>query len=211
MQEWEDGRKGDRDGEGERGRERGRKETGWTGLSAGIRKESKRRVPGLDEKGPNLFSGRQSTPPPAKRLTTVWPSSYNPYSKRTEKPPPYSPPNEERVERPEQKLRGSQSTGEACILSPGPPCFPVSSLIIVTAPFKRLFHSRLPPLHSPQFLLSRHQPDFWSIIWAVSCAILHHALTNMRAVAKIINRVIPLFRDESLIERRARTPSQNLS
>lgn len=82
-------------------------------------------MPGLDEKGPNLFSGRPSTPPPAKRLTTVWPSSYNPYyPKRTERPPQ---PSEERVERPEQKLRGGESTGEACILSPGPPCFPVSS------------------------------------------------------------------------------------
>ncbi|KYM77390.1 hypothetical protein ALC53_12181 [Atta colombica] len=68
---------------------------------------------------------RPSTPPPAKRLTTVWPSSYNPYSpKRTERPPQ---PSEERVERPEQKLRGGESTGETCILSPGPPCFPVSS------------------------------------------------------------------------------------
>ncbi|XP_011064553.1 PREDICTED: lachesin-like [Acromyrmex echinatior] len=52
---------------------------------------------------------RPSTPPPAKRLTTVWPSSYNPYSpKRTERPPQ---PSEERVERPEQKLRGGESTG----------------------------------------------------------------------------------------------------
>ncbi|XP_026670073.1 lachesin-like isoform X2 [Ceratina calcarata] len=52
--------------------------------------------------------GRPSTPSPAKRPTTVWPSSYNPYyTKRTERPPP---PNEERVERPEQKLRGGQST-----------------------------------------------------------------------------------------------------
>ncbi|KAL2724021.1 lachesin-like isoform X1 [Vespula squamosa] len=60
-------------------------------------------------KGPNLFSGRASTPPPAKRPTTVWPSSYNPYSpKRTERP---SPPSEERVDRPEQKLRGGYSTG----------------------------------------------------------------------------------------------------
>ncbi|KYN10990.1 Lachesin, partial [Trachymyrmex cornetzi] len=67
---------------------------------------------------------RPSTPPPVKRLTTVWPSSYNPYPKRTERPPQ---PSEERVERPEQKLRGGESTGEACILSPGPPCFPVSS------------------------------------------------------------------------------------
>lgn len=89
------------------------------------KKEADRRVPGLDEKGPNLFSGRPSTPPPAKRLTTVWPSSYNPYNpKRTERPPQ---PSEERVERPEQKLRGGESTGEACILSPGPPCFPISS------------------------------------------------------------------------------------
>jgi len=79
------------------------------------RQRGRKRVPGLDEKGPNLFSGRPSTPPPAKRLTTVWPSSYNPYyPKRTERPPP---PSEERVERPEQKLRGGQSTGEACILS----------------------------------------------------------------------------------------------
>ncbi|XP_054005295.1 lachesin-like isoform X1 [Hylaeus anthracinus] len=63
--------------------------------------------------------GRSSTPSPAKRPTTVWPSSYNPYyTKRTERPPP---PSEERVERPEQKLRGGQSTGEACILSSGPP------------------------------------------------------------------------------------------
>ncbi|KAL6266605.1 hypothetical protein P5V15_003450 [Pogonomyrmex californicus] len=52
--------------------------------------------------------GRPSTPPPAKRLTTVWPSSYNPYyPKRTERPPQ---PSEERVERPEQKLRGGEST-----------------------------------------------------------------------------------------------------
>lgn len=78
-----------------------------------------RELAGLDEKGPNLFSGRPSTPSPAKRPTTVWPSSYNPYyTKRTERPPP---PSEERVERPEQKLRGGQSTGEACILSSGPP------------------------------------------------------------------------------------------
>lgn len=91
-------------------------------------------MPGLDEKGPNLFSGRPSTPPPAKRLTTVWPSSYNPYyPKRTERPPP---PSEERVERPEQKLRGGESTGEACILSPSPPCFPVFSLIILGLPFQ---------------------------------------------------------------------------
>lgn len=107
-------------------REEGRRRT-WTGLLAGVKKkkEADRRVPGLDEKGPNLFSGRPSTPPPAKRLTTVWPSSYNPYNpKRTERPPQ---PSEERVERPEQKLRGGESTGEACILSPGPPCFPISS------------------------------------------------------------------------------------
>ncbi|KAF3422694.1 hypothetical protein E2986_12592, partial [Frieseomelitta varia] len=53
--------------------------------------------------------GRPSTPSPAKRPTTVWPSSYNTYyTKRTERPPP---PSEERVERPEQKLRGGQSTG----------------------------------------------------------------------------------------------------
>ncbi|OAD56589.1 Neurotrimin [Eufriesea mexicana] len=52
--------------------------------------------------------GRPSTPSPAKRPTTVWPSSYNPYyTKRTERPPP---PSEERVERPEQKLRSGQST-----------------------------------------------------------------------------------------------------
>lgn len=92
-------------------------------------------MPGLDEKGPNLFSGRPSTPPPAKKLTTVWPSSHNPYyPKRTERPPP---PSEERVERPEQKLRGGESTGEACILSPGPPCsFPFFSLIISRLPFQ---------------------------------------------------------------------------
>lgn len=131
----------------EREREREGDRTHWTGLLAGIRKESKRRVPGLDEKGPNLFSGRPSTPPPAKKPTTVWPSSYNPYSKRTEKPPPYSPPSEERVDRPEQKLRGSQSTGEACILSPGPPCFPVSSLITVTTLFKAPLSFASPTLH----------------------------------------------------------------
>ncbi|KAG7201147.1 hypothetical protein KM043_003938 [Ampulex compressa] len=74
----------------------------------GLGRKRQRRVAGLDEKGPNLFSGRPSTPPPAKRPTTVWPSSYNPYyPKRTERPPP---PSEERVERPEQKLRGSHST-----------------------------------------------------------------------------------------------------
>lgn len=115
------------EGEGEKKENR----TKW--IIGGYKKtEAYRRVPGLDEKGPNLFSGRPSTPPPAKRLTTVWPSSHNPYTKRTERPPP---PSEERVERPEQKLRGSQSTGEACILSPGPPRFPVSSLIISPLPF----------------------------------------------------------------------------
>ena len=83
------------------------------------RRRRERELAGLDEKGPNLFSGRPSTPSPAKRPTTVWPSSYNTYyTKRTERPPP---PSEERVERPEQKLRGGQSTGEACILSSGPP------------------------------------------------------------------------------------------
>lgn len=84
-----------------------------------MRKQRGREWHGLDEKGPNLFSGQPSTPSPAKSPTTVWPSSYNPYyTKRTERPPP---PSEERVERPEQKLRGGQSTGEACILSSGPP------------------------------------------------------------------------------------------
>jgi hypothetical protein len=118
---------GEGESDGERG---GEEEVRWTGLLAGVKKtreangrrrgererqRGRKRVPGLDEKGPNLFSGRPSTPPPAKRLTTVWPSSYNPYyPKRTERPPP---PSEERVERPEQKLRGGQSTGEACILS----------------------------------------------------------------------------------------------
>lgn len=86
---------------------------------------------GLDEKGPNLFSGRPSTPSPAKRPTTVWPSSYNPYyTKRTERPPP---PSEERVERPEQKLRGGQSTGEACILSSGPPSPALSFVFYIIA------------------------------------------------------------------------------
>lgn len=133
-----------------KGRRRGREGTCWTGLLADVKKkkerkkESKRRVPGLDEKGPNLFSGRPSTPPPAKRLTTVWPSSHNPYyPKRTERPPP---PSEERVERPEQKLRGGESTGEACILSPGPPCFPVFfsnylAAAISSAPFIRVLAS----------------------------------------------------------------------
>lgn len=129
----------------------------WTGLLADVKKkkEGNRRVPGLDEKGPNLFSGRPSTPPPAKRLTTVWPSSYNPYyPKRTERPPQ---PSEERVERPEQKLRGGESTGETCILSPGPPCFPVSSLIIAAAFLSASFVRVLAFIRPRPFLLSRHQ------------------------------------------------------
>ncbi|XP_012217621.2 lachesin-like isoform X2 [Linepithema humile] len=80
--------------------------------------------------------GRPSTPPPAKRLTTVWPSSYNPYSKRTEKPPPYSPPSEERVDRPEQKLRGSQSTGSAYIIRwSAPQLMVVAVQYILTGPY----------------------------------------------------------------------------
>lgn len=134
-------------------------ETRWTGLLAGVKKkEANRRVPGLDEKGPNLFSGRPSTPPPAKRLTTVWPSSYNPYyPKRTERPPQ---PSEERVERPEQKLRGGESTGEACILSPGPPSFPVSSLIITAALLSASFV--LASLHHSTSPIPTFAAQIWS-------------------------------------------------
>lgn len=151
MQGREHGRK-----EGEREREGTRWIIGGCKKKKEKEKDSKRRVPGLDEKGPNLFSGRPSTPPPAKKLTTVWPSSHNPYyPKRTERPPP---PSEERVERPEQKLRGGESTGEACILSPGPPCsFPFFSLIISRLPFQApLSFASL--LHSTSTipLLSRH-------------------------------------------------------
>ncbi|XP_017881585.1 lachesin-like isoform X1 [Ceratina calcarata] len=78
--------------------------------------------------------GRPSTPSPAKRPTTVWPSSYNPYyTKRTERPPP---PNEERVERPEQKLRGGQSTGSAYIIRwSAPQLMVVAVQYILTGPY----------------------------------------------------------------------------
>nr|XP_012141764.1 PREDICTED: lachesin isoform X1 [Megachile rotundata] len=78
--------------------------------------------------------GRPSTPSPAKRPTTVWPSSYNPYyAKRTERPPP---PSEERVERPEQKLRGGQSTGSAYIIRwSAPQLMVVAVQYILTGPY----------------------------------------------------------------------------
>ncbi|XP_031364951.1 lachesin-like isoform X10 [Apis dorsata] len=78
--------------------------------------------------------GRPSTPSPAKRPTTVWPSSYNPYyTKRTERPPP---PSEERVERPEQKLRGGQSTGSAYIIRwSAPQLMVVAVQYILTGPY----------------------------------------------------------------------------
>lgn len=122
-----------------RGAREKEKEGRRTGLDYWLCKKRKQTGECLGQmrKGPNLFSGRPSTPPPAKRLTTVWPSSYNPYyPKRTERPPQ---PSEGRVEKPEQKLRGGESTGEACILSPGPPCFPISSLIIAAALLSALF------------------------------------------------------------------------
>ncbi|XP_078048734.1 lachesin [Augochlora pura] len=78
--------------------------------------------------------GQPSTPSPAKRPTTVWPSSYNPYNtKRTERPPP---PSEERVERPEQKLRGGQSTGSAYIIRwSAPQLMVVAVQYILTGPY----------------------------------------------------------------------------
>ncbi|XP_076280331.1 lachesin isoform X2 [Lasioglossum baleicum] len=78
--------------------------------------------------------GRPSTPSPAKRPTTVWPSSYNPYyTKRTERPPP---PSEERVDRPEQKLRGGQSTGSAYIIRwSAPQLMVVAMQYILTGPY----------------------------------------------------------------------------
>ncbi|XP_076635423.1 lachesin isoform X3 [Colletes latitarsis] len=78
--------------------------------------------------------GRPSTPSPAKRPTTVWPSSYNPYyTKRTERPPP---PSEERVERPEQKLRDAQSTGSAYIIRwSAPQLMVVAVQYILTGPY----------------------------------------------------------------------------
>ncbi|XP_043505010.1 lachesin-like isoform X2 [Polistes fuscatus] len=78
--------------------------------------------------------GRASTPPPAKRPTTVWPSSYNPYyPKRTERP---SPPSEERVDRPEQKLRGGYSTGSAYIIRwSAPQLMIVAVQYILTGPY----------------------------------------------------------------------------
>ncbi|XP_033341195.1 lachesin isoform X2 [Megalopta genalis] len=74
--------------------------------------------------------GQPSTPSPA----TVWPSSYNPYNtKRTERPPP---PSEERVERPEQKLRGGQSTGSAYIIRwSAPQLMVVAVQYILTGPY----------------------------------------------------------------------------
>nr|XP_031847183.1 lachesin-like [Nomia melanderi] len=78
--------------------------------------------------------GQPSTPSPAKSPTTVWPSSYNPYyTKRTERPPP---PSEERVERPEQKLRGGQSTGSAYIIRwSAPQLMVVAVQYILTGPY----------------------------------------------------------------------------
>ncbi|XP_043676394.1 lachesin isoform X1 [Vespula pensylvanica] len=78
--------------------------------------------------------GRASTPPPAKRPTTVWPSSYNPYSpKRTERP---SPSSEDRVDRPKQKLRGDYSTGSAYIIRwSAPQLMIVAVQYILTGPY----------------------------------------------------------------------------
>lgn len=137
---------------------------------------------GLDEKGPNLFSGRPSTPSPAKRPTTVWPSSYNPYyTKRTERPPP---PSEERVERPEQKLRGGQSTGEACILSSGPPSPALSFtfftivLLLLHSDFLYIILSVCPPPLPPPL-----PAPIFHATHANARAKSHHASPSKRAAA----------------------------
>ncbi|XP_066584682.1 lachesin-like isoform X1 [Prorops nasuta] len=78
--------------------------------------------------------GRPSTPSPAKRPTTIWPSSYYPYyPKRTERPPP---PSEERVGRPEQKLQGGHTTGSAYIIRwSAPQLMVVAVQYILTGPY----------------------------------------------------------------------------
>ncbi|XP_029042549.1 lachesin-like [Osmia bicornis bicornis] len=88
----------------------------------------------MEDKSSANKEGQPSTPSPAKRPTTVWPSSYNPYyTKRTERPPP---PSEERVERPEQKLRGGQSTGSAYIIRwSAPQLMVVAVQYILTGPY----------------------------------------------------------------------------
>ncbi|KAF7993070.1 hypothetical protein HCN44_005851 [Aphidius gifuensis] len=76
--------------------------------------------------------GRQySTPSPPKRHTTVWPAAYNPYPKRTERPPS----SQKDIDRQERKHQG-QSSGSAYIIRwSAPQLMVVAIQYILTGPY----------------------------------------------------------------------------